>query len=126
MANMIAAFFSKSKAADDIFAGCKIAENTEYDQYKNQYSVIHISFNDLPKRCNSYEKYIERIERRLVKDIRKEYPNVEISEEDAVWDILNEVYAQDMNYLMSGILFFIRSLLQSRIKKNTCFSCAIC
>lgn len=97
MANMIAAFFSKSKAADDIFAGCKIAENTEYDQYKNQYSVIHISFNDLPKRCNSYEEYIERIERRLVKDIRKEYPDVEISEEDAVWDILNEVYAQDMD-----------------------------
>lgn len=97
MANMIAAFFSKSKAADDIFDNCKISENPEYDKYKNQYAVIHISFNDLPKRCNSYEEYIERIERRLVKDIRREYPDVEISEEDAVWDILNEVYAQDMN-----------------------------
>lgn len=97
MANMIAAFFSKSKAADDIFAPCKISGNPEYDKYKNQYSVIHISFNDLPKRCNSYEEYIERIEKRLVKDIRREYPNVEISEEDAVWDILNEVYEEDMN-----------------------------
>ncbi len=64
--------------------GWGIAENTEYDQYKNRYSVIHILFNDLTKRCNSYEKYIKRIERRLLKDIRREYPNVEISEEDAV------------------------------------------
>ncbi len=97
MANMIAAFFSKAKASEDIFDTCKIAKSSEYDKYRNQYSVIHISFNDLPKRCNSYEEYIERIEKRLVKDIRREYPGAEISEEDAVWDILNEIYEQDVN-----------------------------
>ncbi len=31
MENMIAAFFSKAKAADDIFDRCKIAKNPEYD-----------------------------------------------------------------------------------------------
>lgn len=96
-ANMIAAFFSKAKNADDIFEKCTISENPDYKKYQNQYSVIHISFNDLPKRCSSYEEYIERIENRLIKDLCLEYPNIEISENEAVWDILNEIYAYDIN-----------------------------
>ena len=78
-ANMIAAFFSKAKNAEDIFDKCKISANPICTKYQNQYSVIHISFNDLPKRCTSYEKYIDRIENRLIKDLRLEYPDVEIS-----------------------------------------------
>jgi len=96
-ANMIAAFFSKVKNADDIFGKCMISQNAEYTKYQNQYSVIHISFNDLPKRCKSYEEYIERIENRLIKDICLEYPDIEILEDEAVWDILNEIYAYDIN-----------------------------
>ena len=96
-ANMIAAFFSKAKDAKDLFGKCKIAKNPEYRKYMNRYSVIHISFNDLPKRCDSYEEYIERIERRLIKDIHLEYPDLEIEEGEAIWDILNEIYASDMN-----------------------------
>ena len=96
-ANMIAAFFSKAKNTDDIFEKCTISQNAEYTKYQNQYSVIHISFNDLPKRCKSYEEYIERIENRLIKDICLEYPDIEILEDEAVWDILNEIYAYDIN-----------------------------
>ena len=96
-ANMIAAFFSKAKNAEDIFDKCKISANPICTKYQNQYSVIHISFNDLPKRCTSYEKYIDRIENRLIKDLRLEYPDVEISEDEAVWDVLNEIYAYDIN-----------------------------
>ena len=96
-ANMIAAFFSKAKNANDIFEKRTISENPDCKKYQNKYSVIHISFNDLPKRCSSYEEYIERIENRLIKDIRLEYPNIEISEDEAVWDILNEIYAYDIN-----------------------------
>lgn len=77
---MIAAFFSKAKRADDIFQTCQIAGNREAVKHQNQYSVIHISFNDLPKRGSSYEEYIARIEDRLIKDLRLEYPEVDISE----------------------------------------------
>ena len=48
-ANMIAAFFSKAKNAEDIFDKCKISANPICTKYQNQYSVIHISFNDLRK-----------------------------------------------------------------------------
>ena len=54
-ANMIAAFFSKACNAADIFDSLQIAQSREYEKYRNQFSVIHISFNELGGRCSSYD-----------------------------------------------------------------------
>ncbi len=51
-----------------------------------------ISFNQLPRRCGSFEQYISRIEQKLLKDITELYPQVRVSPEDAVWDALKAVY----------------------------------
>lgn len=95
MANMIASFFSKACDAQDIFRPLQIAQAEEYDKYRNQFPVIHISFNETGRRCNSYEQYIEWIEKRLVKDLMKEYPEAEISEEAGAAETLLELYAED-------------------------------
>lgn len=88
MANMIAAFFSKGCDADDIFRKLQISESRDYRLYLNQYSVIHIALDKLPRRCGSYQEYIGRIESILIKDIRAAYPDMEVDESAAVWDIL--------------------------------------
>lgn len=92
MANMIAAYFSKAEDASDIFDNLKIAENNQYRKYCGQYDVITISFNELPKRCRSYEQYIDRIEGRLIQDLIKAYPKAEISMDDTAWDALTAVF----------------------------------
>lgn len=51
----------------------------------NEYTVIHIMFNDLPRKCNSYEQYIDRIEDVLIKDLKKEYPDFSINEQYAIF-----------------------------------------
>lgn len=93
MANMIAAFFSGACDAENVFESLHIAQADDYRKYLNQYQVIHISFNDLPKRCTTYEQYVGRIEQRLLMDLKQEYQGIEISEEDAVWDALSAIYA---------------------------------
>ena len=95
MANMIAAFFNRAYNARDIFSSLRIAQENEFEKYINTYPVIHISFNDLPKRCESYEQYIERIEYRLLKDLKREYSDIDIDEDGTVWDALNDIYASD-------------------------------
>lgn len=94
MANMIGSFFSKADDASEIFDSLLVAKTDDY-QLLNQYNVIHISFNELPRRCKTYEQYIDRIERKLVTDLKKAYPGVEINTEEAVWDILTNIYAVD-------------------------------
>lgn len=88
MANMIASFFSKGRDAEDVFGKLQICQGTDYQKYMNEYTVIHIMFNDLPRKCNSYEQYIDRIEDVLIKDLKKEYPDFSINEQYAIWDIL--------------------------------------
>lgn len=95
MANMIAAYFTKGCDANDIFQNLAIASNPEYDKYRNQFSVIHISFNDIGRECVSYKQYIERIQERLAHDLKKEYPDVELYNEKDVVDILMDINADN-------------------------------
>lgn len=135
MANMIAAFFTKSYDTKSLFDSLKIAEAKEYDTYRNKFNVVHISFDDIPRNCGSYAQYIDRIENRILNDLKKEYPDVMIDPQDAVWDAFMMVYMDhpDIRFLFvldewdfifhqdfaSGsdkkeYLVFLRSLLKDR------------
>lgn len=95
MANMISSFFSRACDTKDVFQKLRIAESKDYEKYRNQFSVIHVSLNELGGRCNSYEQYIERIEKRLVRDLKREYPDAWIDEKESVVDAFLELYAQN-------------------------------
>lgn len=72
-----------------LFNSLKISQSRDAKKYRNQYPVIHISFNDISRQCTSYEQYISRIENRLVRDLKKEYENLE---EEFLVDVLMELY----------------------------------
>ena len=92
MANMVSAFFSRGVDSTEIFSKLKIAESTGYKNHLNTHDVIRIDFSRMPRNCNSYDQYIERIERILTQDLMEAYPKADIQEEDAVWDSLDLVY----------------------------------
>lgn len=92
MANMIGAFFGKGKLSNDIFDNLKIAKDQNYNDYLNHYNVITISFNELPRNCQSYTQYIDRIQNGLIRDLVDIYPVCKERENDAVWDILKYLY----------------------------------
>ena len=95
MANMIASFFSSACDSGNIFQSLQIARAKEYDKYRNQFPVIHISFNEADRRCHSFDQYIERFEKRLIKDLKKEYPDLDISEDAGAAEALLELYTED-------------------------------
>lgn len=95
MANMITSYFSRAKDSSDIFDSLEIAKEEDYHCHLNQYHVIHISFNELPPRCQDYDRYIERIENILRHDLQEQFPHVNVHADDGVWDILNRVYSAD-------------------------------
>ena len=101
MANMISCFFSKSNDARSLFDGLRIAESENYEVCRNQYPVVHISFNDVPRDSRSYEAYINRIQNRIIKDLQKEFPDVDFDPEDAVWDAFMTLYMEhpDIRFL---------------------------
>lgn len=135
MANMVASFFSKACDAREIFDKLEISGEPAYEQYRNQYYVVAVSFNDVPRNCCSYQQYIERIENRLIKDLQKEFPDVVFDPEDAVWDSFMTLYMEhpDIPFIFvldewdfifhqnfvteadkKSYLIFLRSLLKDR------------
>ena len=81
--------FGRAKSSEELFRPLEIGAAEGFSAHINQHNVICISFNEIPQTCASYQEYIERIQRRLRNDLRREFPNVEV---EAVWDILGEIY----------------------------------
>lgn len=79
MANMISSFFQKASDSGEVFDGLAISQVDNYRKYKNQYNVIRIDFSKMPRNCDSYTQYIERIEALLIEDVKEEYPQVKIN-----------------------------------------------
>ena len=95
IANMMAAFFSKGCNAEELFNGSQISLCDNYKSQMNQYNVISLSLNRIPNNCTSYRQYIERIGSRLKRDLLHSFPTADICEQDALWDILTDIYAQE-------------------------------
>ena len=91
----MAAFFSKGCNAEELFNGSQISLCDNYKSQMNQYNVISLSLNRIPNNCTSYRQYIERIESRLKRDLIHSFSAADICEQDALWDILTDIYAQE-------------------------------
>ena len=94
MANMISSFFQKASDSSDVFDSLAISQVDDYRRYKNQYNVIRIDFSKMPRNCDLYTQYIERIEALLIEDVKEAFPQVKINEADAVGDILESIFVQ--------------------------------
>ena len=92
MANMIGAFFGKGKKSREMFDSLDVHHVEGYEKHLNSHNVIYITLNEIPRNCKSYEQYMNRIENRLIKDLKRAYPDCHIDENEAVWDVLNDIY----------------------------------
>lgn len=73
MANMIASFFSKACDSPTLFDPLSIAQSVGYRKYLNRYPVISVTFHELPRHCRTFEQYIERVEQRLIEELKKSF-----------------------------------------------------
>ena len=94
MANMIGAFFEKDEDTKEIFDQLKISKSPEYEKHRNKHDVIYIDFSEMPRECQNYQEYIDRVQNGLVRDIQEAYPELVIENNAAVWDILSLVFNQ--------------------------------
>lgn len=92
MANMIASYFGRGVDSSAEFDTLAVSRYPWYKEHLNSHNVIHIVFNEMPKGCKSYERYIDRIQESLLDDLIIAYPDARIRETDAVWDALTKVH----------------------------------
>ena len=110
MANMIAAFFENT-GEPSLFEHLHIAEYAGYKEQAGKHDVIYIDFSEMPRECQNYQEYIDRVQNGLVRDIQEAYPELvlkimRLSGIYYLWFLIR----QDINLfllLMNGTQFFI-------------------
>lgn len=89
---MISSFFGEGCDSRSLFEGLRIGRHKEFKKHVNRHKVIHISFNEAPRECATYKQYIDRIQERLLKDLGREFPEMEMGRDPVLWDVLNNIY----------------------------------
>lgn len=89
--NMLAAYYSKGCDSRHLFADLKIASDPSFEKYLNKLNVIQI---DLGSLCSTYkgEDIIALAESEVCRELRKQFPNVEI-ESDRLEMALRRIYS---------------------------------
>ncbi|MCD8074773.1 MAG: ATP-binding protein [Lachnospiraceae bacterium] len=77
MAAMVGAFFGKGVDSSSIFEVLKISGENDYRQHMNQHNVIYMNFIKPANQSSSYEEFIQQIEKFLIRDLRKSFPDVD-------------------------------------------------
>lgn len=107
--------FQKGIDSGELFDRLKISEADDCQKYKNKYNVIRIDFSKMPRNCESYRQYIERVEELLISDLREAYPDAKPVKQmrlEIFWKrSFNSIMAKNLFlFWTNGILFFTGNL----------------
>lgn len=86
--NMLGAYYGKAVCAKGLFDGLNISKSRYYDQHRNQYNIVKITFSELSGKGKAYSNYIGRFSRIIENDIRQAYPALADMEFDSLPDLL--------------------------------------
>lgn len=92
-ANMLCAYYGKGDSRE-LFAPSKLAKCDGWDRYLNQFDVIKIVMTDFVKEKTDVEKSLEKMQKLIVRDLKKQYPDVDYFDTDDLIQSMEDVYSE--------------------------------
>ena len=81
---MLAAYYSKGCDSKEMFGKLAVSKSKNYSKYLNQYNVIYINMQDFLSRSKNIDNMLQRIEKRLFKDLQAANSQVELDIDDGL------------------------------------------
>ena len=91
--NMLAAYYSKGCDSKELFAKFKIAQTPDFEQYLNQFNVIHVDMQGFAK-YPAMQELLARLTKELLFDIKAEFPDVNFFDETDLPRTLKDIFSQ--------------------------------
>lgn len=91
-ADMLVAYYSRGCDSSDIFAGFEIAEEENYKKNLNQYHVLFLNMQEFLSRTDSMEKMLALLKNRTIRDMVREYPEVDYFDKQDLIGCMQDVY----------------------------------
>ena len=92
--NMLAAYYSKGCDSRELFTPFKIAKDPSFEEKLNKYNVIKLDINSEYQNTSDREHLIDRINKKVKRELKREFPTVQISDEDTMADAILEIYSE--------------------------------
>ena len=90
-ANMLAAYYGRGDSRG-LFQDRKIAELNDWDRYLNGFDVIRLVMTKFIKSKTTIEESLSKIQRSIVREIKKEYPDIEYMDEADLVQTMDDLY----------------------------------
>lgn len=92
-AYMLAAYYGKDCDSSELFAPYKIAKTEEYQKHLNKYNVIMLNIQDFLSVTNSVDEMLLFLQKRVIKEVKREYPNIIDEDESVLSFALEDLYS---------------------------------
>lgn len=103
VAEMMAAYYGKQCDSAELFAPYKLAKCDSYRKYLNQYNVIVLNIQDFLSVTNSMDEMLAFLQKRVISELRRQYPDTISDDENILSLVLEEIYSQKQE----GFVFII-------------------
>ena len=92
--DLLVAYYSKGCDSKELFANLEIAKNPDFEKHLNKYNVIALNLPKFNESSNKIESLLPFMVKLLKKELKTEFPNVDIDEDYPLQIILSEIYNQ--------------------------------
>ncbi len=96
-AKMLNAYYCCSCDSKNIFDKLKISSDENYTKFLNKYNTIFINVQDFLSVGKSVENLLNLLQKRIIADIKKDFSNINISDEDDLAFIMASIFAETHN-----------------------------
>ena len=93
-ANMLAAYYGRNADSRKLFENLKIEKNASFMEHLNQYNVIFLNMQDFFSRTHDVTKIKMLLEKCLLRDLLRAYPDVDYLDKTDLIGVLQDIYAE--------------------------------
>ena len=93
-ANMLTAYYSRGCDSRKLFSDYQISRSIDFEKYRNKYNTISLNMQEFLSRSNSVEELIDRVKKLVLRDIKKEYPEVDYFDDTDLTESMQDVYEE--------------------------------
>lgn len=91
-ANMLTAYYSRGCDSRELFSKFEISESNDFEKYRNKYNTISLNMQEFLSRSDSIETLIDRVKKLVLRDLKKEYPDVDYFDDTDLVESMQDIY----------------------------------
>lgn len=93
-ASMLTAYYSRGCDSEELFQNLKIAKSDSFKTHLNRYDVIFLNMQEFLSRSKSMKEMLARIRKIVMRDIKKEYPDIDFFDDNDLIQSMQDVYEE--------------------------------